>query len=159
MNPSRCSRLNFTPTRQAESFDEVSAWNETGGDSLTFSESNLMRAQRGLRLAVTLWPRSTLRLPATVTRHFRTTGDRLSMDVLVISGSPESVSSSTRAHLQLEQDPDSGKPHRLMCSLEGLRLVSHHVCDVDDSFNVPDQWELHCSCTAESQPPLCERTA
>ena len=34
--------------------DEDSAWIETGGDSLTFSESHLMGAQLGLRLAVTL---------------------------------------------------------------------------------------------------------
>ena len=39
---------------QSGPLDEVSAWIETGGDSLTFSDSHLMRAQRGLRLAVTL---------------------------------------------------------------------------------------------------------
>ena len=38
----------------AEPSDEDSAWIETGGDSLTFSESRLMGSQLGLRLAVTL---------------------------------------------------------------------------------------------------------
>ena len=53
--------LNFAPTRKSETFDEVSAWNETGGDSLTFSESYLMGSQRGLRLAATLGQSESLR--------------------------------------------------------------------------------------------------
>ena len=62
-----------------EQSDEDSAWIETGGDSLTFSESHLMGVELGLRLAVTLWPRPTLGLPATGTCHIRTTGGRLGL--------------------------------------------------------------------------------
>ena len=48
------STILYAELVSGEPSDEDSAWIETGGDSLTFSESHLMGAQLGLRLAVTL---------------------------------------------------------------------------------------------------------
>ena len=66
-----------------EPSDEDSAWIETGGDSLTFSESHLMGAE----------------LPATGTCHIRTTGDRLGLFFWIDRASERGRLSACRCRL------------------------------------------------------------